>query len=617
MTHKYAALSLMVLAVSCGHSQSLQPRPCPVQPPVVSPKVQRITIWPVGFRRRGRGAIQGVAISVREAGECTPVSIGSEYPAGVGETYRSAIWFSAATAARMLGKTVSDFCVHVQSLGYVDGPSSSSLLAAAMMAAIQKKKIRQDVTITGIIDGMGNIHPVGGAAEKIRAAAGAGKRVIGFPAALNNARNRHSGLLAKLESTASLDKVEIVWIRDLFEAYKLLTGSELAGGTAKIKIALSPGEVATLRKEKDRLRKEAEVLLAQVTKLLSGEHEQLAATAGSISPWLEGAVKLLQTLKKGDGGLMIDYVQARELYLILVATRLAVAEMGKVYSKKQLCEAMSRKARWLQRWRAIKGDDILMTSARLLGGLDRWKYAFWLLAHQDPVAAEMRRLGCSRPQLAATWKGPADRADMARWWQRTKKLNRIEAAAALAASSPMKQGDHFITNTRALDYAAAAVSIEAAALHRYANALVSSQVPKNPVNPLWVVAGFASVTRGGWGHLALIAGAGAVDLEDAPKLERGLTSFHEVGAMVLGSTRVALSCAARLHKNLGQLPLPLRLAYLEARAYRDAGRIARARTAYYQATNSCRMLVMLVEQRGKDYQDASAPLNYDVPVVED
>ncbi len=63
----------------------------------------------------------------------------------------------------------------------VDGPSAGAPLAAAILAAVEGKKLRQDVVATGVIYPDGTIGRVGGVPEKAKAAAEMGAKIFAVP----------------------------------------------------------------------------------------------------------------------------------------------------------------------------------------------------------------------------------------------------------------------------------------------------------------------------------------------------------------------------------------------------------------------------------------------------
>ena len=68
----------------------------------------------------------------------------------------------------------------------VDGPSAGALMTLLVISAIERKPIREDVTLTGTIDQDGNIGAIGGVVEKAQAAKAAGKSLFLLPEANAN-----------------------------------------------------------------------------------------------------------------------------------------------------------------------------------------------------------------------------------------------------------------------------------------------------------------------------------------------------------------------------------------------------------------------------------------------
>ncbi|MGH9895155.1 MAG: S16 family serine protease, partial [bacterium] len=65
--------------------------------------------------------------------------------------------------------------------GLIDGPSAGLAVVLAMLSAIQKKPVRQDVAVTGEVSIQGKVKQVGGIPEKIYGARQAGMRKVIIP----------------------------------------------------------------------------------------------------------------------------------------------------------------------------------------------------------------------------------------------------------------------------------------------------------------------------------------------------------------------------------------------------------------------------------------------------
>lgn len=92
--------------------------------------------------------------------------------------------FNAASVIRTItGEDITNYDVHVNVLGggNVDGPSAGAAITVAMLSAITKKPVRQDIAVTGEISLLGDIKPVGGITEKVYGAAQAGIKKVVIP----------------------------------------------------------------------------------------------------------------------------------------------------------------------------------------------------------------------------------------------------------------------------------------------------------------------------------------------------------------------------------------------------------------------------------------------------
>ena len=103
------------------------------------------------------------------------------------ETAGSMAKDSVATAAsvvrRCLGKDLSDYDLHVNVIGggNIDGPSAGCAITAAILSAVEKIPLRQDVALTGEISLTGEVKPVGGIPEKAFGACQAGMKTLLIP----------------------------------------------------------------------------------------------------------------------------------------------------------------------------------------------------------------------------------------------------------------------------------------------------------------------------------------------------------------------------------------------------------------------------------------------------
>jgi len=100
----------------------------------------------------------------------------------LGEIAKEAVTNVSALFKKILGKDISNHDIHVQFLQTyegVEGDSASVSVAVAVMSALEKIGVNQEVAMTGSLTVRGEVLPVGGITQKIEAAVEAGiKKVI-------------------------------------------------------------------------------------------------------------------------------------------------------------------------------------------------------------------------------------------------------------------------------------------------------------------------------------------------------------------------------------------------------------------------------------------------------
>ncbi len=98
-----------------------------------------------------------------------------------------------------------------KSAAFVDGPSAGTALTVMTYAALENKTLRNDTIITGTIDSLGNVGPVGGLYEKAKGAASLGAKYFITPM-----ENFYEMLLLKnVESTYGLEVIEARNVREV------------------------------------------------------------------------------------------------------------------------------------------------------------------------------------------------------------------------------------------------------------------------------------------------------------------------------------------------------------------------------------------------------------------
>ncbi len=100
-----------------------------------------------------------------------------------GTMAKDSVFNAASVLRKVAGIDVSHYDVHVNVIGggLIDGPSAGLAVVLAMLSAIQRRPVRQDVAVTGEVSIQGKIKQVGGIAEKIYGARQAAMRKVIIP----------------------------------------------------------------------------------------------------------------------------------------------------------------------------------------------------------------------------------------------------------------------------------------------------------------------------------------------------------------------------------------------------------------------------------------------------
>ncbi|HHF56093.1 MAG TPA: ATP-dependent protease LonB [Thermoplasmatales archaeon] len=104
----------------------------------------------------------------------------------LGRIAKEAVQNVAAIIKKYMGKDISDKDIHIQFIGTyegVEGDSASISVATAVISAMERVPVRQDVAMTGSLSIHGTVLPVGGVTAKIEAAAKAGIKKVLIPKA--------------------------------------------------------------------------------------------------------------------------------------------------------------------------------------------------------------------------------------------------------------------------------------------------------------------------------------------------------------------------------------------------------------------------------------------------
>jgi len=100
-----------------------------------------------------------------------------------GTMAKDSVFNAASVIRKVAGIDVGNYDLHVNVIGggLIDGPSAGLAVVLAMLSAIQKVPVRQDVAVTGEVSIQGKVKQVGGIPEKIYGARQAGMRKVILP----------------------------------------------------------------------------------------------------------------------------------------------------------------------------------------------------------------------------------------------------------------------------------------------------------------------------------------------------------------------------------------------------------------------------------------------------
>lgn len=232
---------LIVVATVAGCRRETPPAPKPAGPPPKARTVARaakaLVAWrrldALWFRERtGKPALSGTtpisAVVTVNPERRVRVGVLEEYAGATGRQWRTSVWIAAFLASTLTGTPMTERRFSIATGGFIDGPSAGALMAVGFMAAITGAQIPRDRTLTGALGPDGSVLPVAGIPEKIRAAAAAGKKLVGIPAGQTEAEDS----TGKKQNVIALGKslgVRVREVTDLHEAYTLLTGQRIPG----------------------------------------------------------------------------------------------------------------------------------------------------------------------------------------------------------------------------------------------------------------------------------------------------------------------------------------------------------------------------------------------------
>jgi Lon-like ATP-dependent protease len=168
------------------------------------------------------GRVNGLAVIGETAGivlpveaEVTPTTSEPKIVATgkLGEIAKEAIHNVSAVIKKKFGKDLKNYDIYIQFLQTyegVEGDSASITVATAVVSALLNKPVRQDIAMTGSLSIRGEVLPVGGINQKIRAAYEAGIKEVIIPKLNEKDINLEKEILENMK-IHKVENIEEVW----------------------------------------------------------------------------------------------------------------------------------------------------------------------------------------------------------------------------------------------------------------------------------------------------------------------------------------------------------------------------------------------------------------------
>jgi len=547
----------------------------------------QVEVWPLSYRAPlfGRSGVSRPNwIEVRKAGACSPVSIGEEYSGGAMGMLRASIWFSAVTAARFLGRPITDYCLRVDMTGHVDGPSAGGLMTAGIMAAMLGIPVREDATLTGTVNIGGAVGPVGGYRSKLQAAANVARPRVGLPTAVPPKQ------MKQLRAEARLHNLTLSRLDTVLDAFRLITGRATPSTRVlpRSEMVIAPAVARAARKEGLSLLAQARQLLKQdplktnkVPALLWNELVGMKNQAGEqiqLAEELLAAGRPTEALFAATDAYSAATAMAGCAEMVSGADRATLVQRLKISLKETPVNDVVRRV----------GRKIMMTG----GSITRSAGELALAVEMMNAANRAHRLLRNKPK--------EDRITAA-----YREL--IRARAALATADAQRHfnrsiGDGFMVHQENLMRASQALTVEAEARLAYARALVKAgagnwwdmELVKRESGNLGFSESYAREYQAAWPHIIQLGSAraslsntgAALVAAEGPRVDAS-------GRAVEQYDHLARTYAALVKRHTGFVPTMALAHYRMARYLIEKRRFSDARRALDSAIAECQTWLWL------------------------
>lgn len=168
------------------------------------------------------GRVNGLAVIGRNAGIVIPIEAAVTKATGepkiiatgkLGEIAKEAVQNVSAVIKKMFGDDLKEYDIHIQFLQTyegIEGDSASITVATAILSALKGLKVKQNFAMTGSLSIRGEVLPVGGINQKIRAAFEAGIKNVIIPKINLKDLNLEEKIKKKIK-IFPVEKIEEVW----------------------------------------------------------------------------------------------------------------------------------------------------------------------------------------------------------------------------------------------------------------------------------------------------------------------------------------------------------------------------------------------------------------------
>jgi predicted S18 family serine protease len=300
--------------------------PVPHAAPSMPAQGRTATVHALWYRPKTfEGGTSPITITVapNASGEVS-VGIMESYSGGTGDDWRAAAWIASFCASQMTDHIISDHTFLIQTGGHIGGPSAGMLMTTTMVAMIRGDAILPDATLTGTINPDGCIGPVGGITHKLDGAKEKGMKRFGFPVGQRLSANQKTGELDDLQEKAETLGIQAVEVRDIYDAYLLLTGKPLPRPAA-----VDSGKMSLSVRLAQRLRGTVDRRVGIAQQRVDALDRKFISVANSMLPSEREKTKMTQAVVREAEEKSQNYLQEQRQVLGPATTTLKLASKFK------------------------------------------------------------------------------------------------------------------------------------------------------------------------------------------------------------------------------------------------------------------------------------------------